>query len=62
MHSSEVNSKSACFMELLSFIDLIKAPTACSEKPATGPCPESDKVSLHSINAQCFKQSVQGTG
>jgi hypothetical protein len=51
IHSSEVNSETACFMELLSFIHLIKASSACSEKPANGPCPESDKANLHSINA-----------
>jgi len=50
-HSSEVNSESACFMKLLSFTVLIKASSVRSEKPATGPCPESDKASLHSVNA-----------
>lgn len=50
-HSSEVKSESAYFMKLLSFTDLLEASSVCSEKPATGTCPESDTVSLRSINA-----------
>jgi hypothetical protein len=52
MHSSEVENESALLWNSLSYIDIIKASSTSSERPATGPCPESDTACLHSINAE----------